>query len=137
MENNKNKMTKKQEEICQDPECGHDKLKHGRVRVLGKKYPRGECFVDGCSCKKFVAKVSEKPKVSVKTKSKLLKPKKEGTSLSEKEIDFYGGCYNKEDVKKFIKKETKLIQLWMREKITAKEFWERRRKLAGDKLNGN
>lgn len=38
------------------------------------------------------------------------------------------------NIKEFIKRETKLIQLWMREKITAKEFWERRRKLVGDKL---
>ena len=63
--------------------------------------------------------------------------KKEKT-LSDKRKDIIGNkkhfIYLEKDVKEFIRKETKLIQLWMRAKITAKEFWERRRKLAGPKL---
>jgi len=136
-------MIKKQEEICQDPECGHDIVYHGTYVEKGKK-ARIRCLGGGdCTCKKFVAKVSNKPRVSVKTKSKSLKPKKEGTSLSDKRKGINSKylkkihanyIYLEEEVKEFIKKETKLIQLWMRDKITAKEFWERRRKLCGKDL---
>jgi len=41
--------------------CGHEEMKHGKVWVMGKDYPRGECLEKNCKCKKFQEEIWRKP----------------------------------------------------------------------------
>ena len=43
--------------------------------------------------------------------------------------------YPEEAVKEFIKKEGRLIDLWIKGCMNHEEFWEARRKLAGEQLS--
>ena len=62
---------------------------------------------------------------------------KEKYNLSEKiqwELSISKGTIAVEDVKRFIKQDEDLIHLLLNKMITKAEFWERRDKLAGEKL---
>lgn len=57
------------------------------------------------------------------------------STLSDK-IEITEGRFviHEDYIKEFIKRDTELIKLYIKSEITHKELWERRNKLAGDKL---
>jgi len=71
-----------------------------------------------------------------------MKTDKEEFNLSEKEINeidksdiaVENGYYSREDVKEFIKQEAYLITEIDAGLITFEEFWDKRKKLIGEKL---